>query len=333
MSLRQKFRDFWRRRYYFIVGSLLVFLFLLAFLWPRVVFTIDSGHAGVLFRRFFGGTVTDSVRDEGLQIISPWNKLIIYDVRVQQVEHSFSVISSNGLEVAVTVSIRFKPKVELLGVLHKEVGPDYLQKIVIPEVQALVREVFGQFTPEEMYTTKRSLIEETLQGALGEVGEKYVALDDLLIKSILLPPGLQVAIESKLVEEQRSLEMKFRIERERQEADRKVIEAEGVDQSQEIIARSLTEPLLRYKGIEATVALASSANAKLVVMGSPSGGLPLLFDAGFGGLSTNYLAASLTNRVVTNRFQNTRALPVPRRPMGALTRTNFSAKPLAEPPR
>ncbi|MDD2710443.1 MAG: prohibitin family protein [Verrucomicrobiae bacterium] len=274
-----RFKKRCRKGSIYIIIGLSVMAALATLLYNSIFYTVEGGHAGVVFRRFHGGTVTDTVRVEGIQIIPPWDTLTIYDVRIQQVEHSFPVISNNGLEVMVTVSIRFQPKVELLGTLHKEVGPDYVRKIVIPEVQSLTRSVFGQYSPEEMYTTKRSLIEQTLQGALGEVGEKYVELDDLLIKAIKLPPTIQAAIEARLVEEQRALEMKFRIDRERQEASRKEIEAVGVSKFQHVVGQTISDQLLQYKGIEAALKLAESPNTKVIVVGGKNG-LPVFLDAG-----------------------------------------------------
>ncbi|MHB8522432.1 MAG: prohibitin family protein [Limisphaerales bacterium] len=324
-TFKERMAAWWRRKHFFVIGFFFVAVFVLIYFWPYIFFTIDSGHAGVLFRRFFGGTVTQSVRDEGFQIIPPWDKLIVYDVRVQQMEHFFHVISSNGLDVTITVSIRYHPKIELLGVLHKEVGPEYLQKIVIPEVQALVREVFGQYTPEEMYTTKRSLIEQTLQGALGKIAEKYVVLDDLLIKTIVLPPSIEAAIEAKLVEEQRSLEMKFRIEREKSEAERKVIEAGGVDESQEIIGRSLTDQLLVYKGIEATLALAASQNAKVVVIGGKNG-MPIILDAGFNGSGSGLSGGTnLMSQFLSRKVPPGTPSPSTNQPAASLHSTNYPA--------
>jgi prohibitin 2 len=304
-------RKIWWEKYGVYVNILLfVLAFLVVFLSSRIFHTIKSGEAGVIFKRFGGGTQTQSVRDEGLQIIAPWNTLTIYDVRVQQVEHSFSVLSSNGLTIGVVTSIRYRPKVPYLGVLHKEVGPDYLQKIIIPEVQALIRGVFGQYSPEEIYTTKRSIVQNIVQGALGEIGEKYVALDDLLIKNITLPTAVHAAIESKLVEEQHFLEMRFRIDRQKQEAERMVIEATGVHLFQEIIGETLSDRLLQYKGIEATLELAKSGNAKVVVIGGKNG-LPIILDAGFaeGGPaakpSTNSIYQALREELLKSPFSPT----------------------------
>jgi regulator of protease activity HflC (stomatin/prohibitin superfamily) len=300
-----EFLGWYRRKF----ASVLVIFFLVAFFllyfWQNIFYTIPTGHAGVLFRRFYGGTVTDSVRAEGFQIIPPWDTLTIYDVRIQQIEHSFPVISSNGLTVLVTCSIRYQPKVELLGVLHKEIGPLYLEKIVLPEVQSLIRETFGHFTPEEMYTTKRSLVEQALQSALRNMREEYVELNDLLIKTITLPSHLQAAIEGKLVEEQHVLEMKFRIEREKFEAERKIIEAEGVKAAQALIGQTITDQLLAYKGIEATLKLAESPNAKVVVIGGKNG-LPVILDSGFGQgtLPVSTAAAAVTNQTSTFELQH-----------------------------
>lgn len=273
-------RWYYARRYYLWLSGFAVVVLILAFS-RSIFYNIPAGHAGVVFRHFFGGTQIEEVRDEGLQLIFPWDTLTIYDVRLQQVSHSFAVISREGLEVGINLSVRYRPKIELLGVLHQEVGPEYVEKIVLPEIQALVRITFGEFTPEEMYTTKRTLIEQTLLSAVTQIGDRYLVLDDLLVKEIKLPPVLQKSIESKLVEQQNSLAMEYRIVRERLEAERKVIEAGGVEKFNRTVAPTLTSDLLRYRGIEATLKLAESTNAKVVVVGGAgTQGLPLILDTG-----------------------------------------------------
>lgn len=198
-------------------------------------------------------------------------------MRIQEHAHAFNIISKDGLTIEVVLSIRFHPKVELLGVLHQEVGPDYLNLIVIPEVQALARSTFGAYTPEEMYPTKRTLIEETLSRATSQVSERYVVLDDLLVKEIKLPPLIKTSIEKKRVEQQNALAMSFRIQREEQEVVRKIIEAGGTAKANALLHPTLNEDLLRYRGIDATLQLASSNNAKVIVIGN-NDGLPLILD-------------------------------------------------------
>jgi regulator of protease activity HflC (stomatin/prohibitin superfamily) len=260
--------------------------FFLLCLIPYVVVIVQSGDAGVLYSPLAGGTQTDRTFSEGSHLKWPWDQMYIYNVRISQVQAHYDVLSSNGLTVGVTTSIRYHPRLNLLGLLQKEVGPDYAEKIVIPQVQSLVRRVFGQYTPEEIYTTKRQIIETTLQAAVQEVGENYVTLDALLVLSIELPPTVQNAIQSKLVQQQLSEEMKFRIARETQEKERKLIEAEGIYRYNQKVRESLQSTdgndvysFLKFKGIDATVELAKSPNSKVIVVGA-SDRMPLIMDAG-----------------------------------------------------
>jgi regulator of protease activity HflC (stomatin/prohibitin superfamily) len=258
--------------------------FFLLCLIPYVLVIVHSGEAGVLYSTLAGGTQTDRVYGEGSHLKLPWDVMYIYNVRINQVQTHYDVLSSNGLTVGVMTSIRYHPRLHLLGLLQKEIGPDYAAKIVIPQVQSLVRQVFGQYTPEEIYTTKRSVIETTLEAAVQEVGERYVTLDALLVLSIELPPTVQNAIQSKLVQQQLSEEMKFRISRETQEKERKLIEAEGIQKYNQIVRDSLqstegndVNSLLKYRGIDATLELAKSANTKVIVVGG-SDRMPLIMD-------------------------------------------------------
>jgi regulator of protease activity HflC (stomatin/prohibitin superfamily) len=266
-----------------ITGFFAGFLFLC--LIPYMLVIIHAGEAGVLYSTLAGGTQTDRVYGEGSHLKWPWDIMAIYNVRLNQMEHRFDVISSNGLLVGVTTSIRYRPRLDVLALLHKNIGPNYSAIIVLPQVQALIRRVFGQYTPEEIYTTKRSIIDATLEGAVQEVGERFVSIDNVLVLSIELPPTIQQAIQTKLVAEQASLEMQYRISRETQEKERKLIEAEGIQKYNEIVRASLQSTdgndvtsLLKYRGIDATLELARSPNTKVIVVGA-SDRMPLIMDA------------------------------------------------------
>jgi regulator of protease activity HflC (stomatin/prohibitin superfamily) len=266
-----------------LIATFFTAFFLLSLV-PNVLVIIRSGESGVLYSTLAGGTQTDRIYGEGTHLKWPWDTMYVYNVRVNQVQHRFDVLSINGLIIGVNTSIRFRPKLNVLGLLQKEIGPDYTAKIVIPQVQSLIRRVYGQFTPEEIYTSKRQLIESSLEGAAQEIAERYITLDALLVLSIELPPVVQAAIQAKLVQQQASEEMKFRISRETQEKERKLIEAEGIQRYNQTVRESLqsiagndVNSLLRLRGIDATLSLASSANAKVVVVGA-SDRLPLILD-------------------------------------------------------
>jgi len=260
------------------VVSILLFLFLLVYFWPRVFITVHAGQSGVLYKRFSGGTVVDRLYGEGFHIIFPWNIMTIYDVRYQTVPHDLAILSSKGLKVGVTLSIRYRPETEVLGVLHQVVGPDYLKKIVIPEVEAVLRTVLGQYDAEEIYTTKRGVIREVVNDSLEQVSQRFVKIDDVMITAVELPPKIKGAIEAKLEEQQLAEAYVFKLERETKEAERKRIEASGIRDYNTMIEASLSEKVLKWKGVEATRDLAKSPNAKMIVIGGGKDGLPVILD-------------------------------------------------------
>jgi len=240
--------------------------------------TVESGHRGIVFKPLSGGT-SNEVKGEGMHFIPIWNSIIQYDTRVHEMKEQLSVLSSNGLAIRVDSSLRYRPKIEELFELQTQIGPDYDQKVVGPVVRSAARKVFGRYQPEEIYSTKREEIErhiydEILRGLEG----KHVVVEAILIRDVELPETIKTAIADKLAEEQRSQKMKFTLDKERQEALRKQIEAEGILKYQNIVRQGLSAEYLQYKGIEATERLAGSSNAKVVIVGGGKGGLPLIFQ-------------------------------------------------------
>ncbi|MGQ9863756.1 MAG: prohibitin family protein [Bacteroidia bacterium] len=241
--------------------------------------TIDAGRKGVLFRPWRGGVDTKNVYDEGVHIIAPWNTMVIYDTRLQEQEEVMDVLARNGLSIHVEMSVRYGVIPQELPFLHKEIGPDYAAKIVIPQIRASARKVIGKYFPEELYSTKRETIqEEILHETDSILRAKHIHLDAVLIRSVKLPISIAEAIERKLKQEQEAMEYEFRLQKEQKEAERKRIEALGIKQFQDIVSAGLSEPLLRWKGIEATQALANSPNTKIIIIGSPKTGLPLILE-------------------------------------------------------
>ncbi|SJM93226.1 SPFH domain, Band 7 family protein [Crenothrix polyspora] len=263
-----------RWRASFIV-ALLITAMVLVFFFNRIVISIQSGEAGVLYRRF-SGTETDTIYAEGLYIISPLDTMYIYEVRKQVARHEFDVISNKGLTIHLSLAVRYRPEYELLGVLHQRIGPNYLDRVILPQIESVMRKQLGHYSAEQIYTNEEGLLTNAILTALDEVGRNYVQVEDIIIRSIQLPPDMVSAIEDKLKQEEFMKSYEFRIKTATKEGERLKIEAEAVKTYHNAINESLTEAVLRYKGIEATQKLAASPNAKVVVIGSGKDGLPII---------------------------------------------------------
>ncbi len=256
-----------------IVG---IIVFLIAF-GSSMTKTIDAGHAGVKFKTFSGGVVLDKTYSEGFHLLAPWDKIIVYETRQNEIPESMNVLSSNGLEIQVEVSVWYRPIYEELPKLHARIGKEYVRRIVAPAIRSSTRTVIGRYTPEELYSQDRTLIQEQIYEETRKIlKDKYMDVDRVLIRSIILPASIKNAIEKKLEQEQLSLEYEFKLEKERKEAERLRIEAEGKARANKIISNSLTDKILTEKGIEATKDLAKSQNTKIVVVGNSENGLPLI---------------------------------------------------------
>lgn len=241
--------------------------------------TIEPGHKGVIFRRFGGGIDKDpaNIFDQGFHMIAPWNKLFIYDVRIQEQTEEMDVLAKNGLNIHIDLSFRYFPQPSQIGNLHDEIGTDYANVVVIPEIRSSTRKVIGKYNPEELYSTKREAIQtEIFEKTQIALEKKQITLDAVLIRSVKLPTTIETAIQSKLKQEQLSAEYEFKIDKEKKEAERKRIEAQGIKDFQDIVATGISDKLLRWKGIEATQELANSPNTKIIVIGNQGDGLPLI---------------------------------------------------------
>lgn len=261
-----------------IIISILSLVFVFLVFSERIVIFVDAGESAVLFKRFGGGTQLDRVYGEGIHYIFPWDEMTVYTVRIQHQMKEFEVLSSNGLKIKVHASIRYRPFLDNLPDLHQQVGTDYANRIVFPEVEAVVRQIFGQYLPEDIYSSQKFIIQNTVQNAIFEVSERFADLDELLITRITLPDMIVEAIEQKLEKEQVALGYQFRLDSELLEAERKRIEAAGIRDFQNIISEGLTENYLRFRGIEATLKLAESNNSKIVVIGGGKDGMPIILD-------------------------------------------------------
>lgn len=310
----EKFRKKAKEELSMWVVLLLMLLFVVVYLANRIFITIGPGEAGVLWRRFAGGTVVEDVYSEGMQYIFPWDRMYIYSIRIQQTAHEFDVLTRSGLKIHLLISIRYAPEAQLLGVLHQKVGPDYVQRIVIPEIEAVLRELIGRLEAEEVYTTDQAILEKSLNVAIERVAQRYVNIDNVIIKRIFMPPMVEEAIQQKIQQKHIAEAHRYKIERERLELERKKIEAQGFQQFNQILASSLSEQILRWRGIQAALELATSPNSKVVVIGGRGTEFQLFGDIplGFADESTPLTAPAaspISAPPVGEEFRNTPGEP------------------------
>lgn len=285
-SWRLRLRVAFNELQFYVYTVVVLFLLGLGFLWPRMFITVESGHHAVMYRYFGGGTVTDQIWGEGFHIIPPWDKLTIYESRLQQEMLEFSVLSDEGLDLDIAVSVRFRPYRDQLGYLHQDVGPEYFERLIRPEVEAHVRRTFGSRPAHEIYASSRDVLQELRNVPMlalleqGEASTAYIEIQEIKLVDIDLPEIVKQAIADRYRQEQLKLEYLHRIAREEQEAERKRIEAAGI-RDYNAIAAKISPDLLRWRDIEATRELASSPNSKVVIMGAGGDStVPLLFSLG-----------------------------------------------------
>jgi regulator of protease activity HflC (stomatin/prohibitin superfamily) len=246
-------------------------------LFSKSTVTIGPGEGGVLFETLGDGINTEKTYGEGFQIVAPWNRMIVLKVRQQSISDEMNVLSVNGLEVKVNGTIWYEPEFENLGLLVKTKGEDYERELLDPAINAAARSVVGRYTPEQLYSSKRDVIEQEILDEVQLVlKEQFLSVKRVLVEDVKLPSTIRIAIETKLKQEQESLEYEFRLTKAKKEAQRQKIDAEGKAIANQILSASLTDKILQEKGIDATIELAKSPNSKVVVIGSGKDGLPLI---------------------------------------------------------
>lgn len=259
-----------------LISTFLLLLLVLIFFFDRTVISIQSGQRGVLWRWLGAGTVIDKVYPEGVHLILPFNKMYIYNIRKQQFRDSIDVLTVDGLTVKVKYTIRYYLDPLTLPMLHQSVGQDFVNVAIRPDVRSVVRTLFGQYKPEEIYTSQKAIQLLFSEKSKIHLAARFVKVDDVPIESITLPLSISRAIEEKMVQQQREGEYLYRLSIARKEAERLQVESEGIRIYNETVNKSLTASVLKWEGIRATRELAKSPNAKVVVIGSGQSGLPII---------------------------------------------------------
>lgn len=267
------------RKFLPIIIILVIGIIVIFSLSSSIFYVIESTERAVIFRKFSGGLDKENIIGPGFHVKAPWNDIYKYDVTENQIEETMDVLDKNGLNINVDVTVRFHPMYDSIGEIYETFQKDYIRRLVIPEVRSTVRQVMGRYTSEEIYSTKRPEVEASIKQETATILSapgNNIVMRALLIRSIALPEQIRLAIENKLKQEQEALAYQFRLDKEKSEAERKRIAAEGEAQANDIVNKSLTDKLLKMRGIEATTELANSPNSKVIVIGSGKDGMPLI---------------------------------------------------------
>lgn len=264
------------RRLPFIILGIIAFIVFLT-LSSSLFFTIEATERAIMFYPFGSGLDKENIMGPGVHMKAPWNDYYVYKVNEISSDENMDVLDKNGLSIHVDVTVRYYPIPDKIGFVHEKFTKDYETVLVIPEVRSTVRQVMGRYSAEEIYSTKRAEVETAIRTETENILNKnYVHATAVLIRGIVLPEQIKQAIENKLQQEQEALAYQFRLDKEKSEAERKRIAAEGESRANNIINNSLTDKLLKMRGIEATLELAKSPNSKIIVVGAGKDGLPMI---------------------------------------------------------
>jgi regulator of protease activity HflC (stomatin/prohibitin superfamily) len=248
------------------LGAIIAFL--------QLFTVVPAGTVGVVD---FLGMVSETTLKSGVNFVNPMAKVVDFTVKTQELKETMNVPSKEGLSVQLEISLLYSLDPENASKIYKTVGENYGEIILIPQFRSVVRGITAKYEAKALYTASREVLAHEIKSELEKlVTPRGILVEAAPLRQIVLPAGLTAAIEEKLKSEQESQRMQFVLKREEQEADRKRIEAKGIADFQDIVARGISQQLLQWKGIEATEKLANSPNAKVIVIGSGKDGLPII---------------------------------------------------------
>lgn len=268
-------RSFFHRHRFGICLVVLVLSFLLIMFWDSLVIPIRAGQQGIYWSRFFGGTKNYILLD-GTHLKLPWDEITIYETRISAVSGKVPMLSRDGMQIDVEWVARYQPDAMRIPELHRILGPNYREKIVVPDIISALRQIIGDFTAEDIYThdekTMLDLVEKRVKPQLAHYP---ILLDSVKITRLDLPVDMAKGIVTKLLHKQEMLSYDYRIKSEESEAARKGIEARGIREFEKVSGISL----LRWRALAATTEIAKSPNSKIIIMGTGQNGLPVLLNA------------------------------------------------------
>jgi prohibitin 1 len=257
------------------LGIALAGAVLLILLYASVAY-VPAGNVGVLT---LFGRVTGEVLPEGTHLINPFKGNNTMSIRTQELKETASVPSGEGLVMTLDTSLLFRLSPEKAAEVYQKIGPGFVEVVVEPNMRSAIRSVTAAHNASALYTGGREEVAQKIYDELvRQLSVRGIEVQSVLLRDIQLPPMLKSSIEAKQQAEQDALRMTFVLQKEKQEADRKRIEAQGVRDFQQTVSQGISQQLLEWKGIEATEKLAESSNSKVVIIGNTKNGLPLIME-------------------------------------------------------
>ena len=235
---------------------------------------IPAGHVGV---KDFFGIVSKNVLPPGIHLVFPLTRVVRMSVQTQQIKEVAEVPSQEGLTMELEASLLYRLDPDRAADVYRTVGRDYESTVVEPQIRSAIREITATYDAKALYSSTREKIAQEISDYFAKLTkDRGIVTEAVLLRKIGLPTIVANAIQEKLRREQEAEQMKFVLQKEQQEAERKRIEAQGIADFQRIVAAGISPQLLEWKGIEATEKLALSPNSKIVVIGNPKSGLPII---------------------------------------------------------
>jgi len=255
----------------------LIALVLVAITALNSVACVKTGHVGVVT---MFGRVTGRTMGEGMHLVNPLARVQELNVKTQELKERASVPSKEGLIMGLEASVLYHLQPDRAADVFQKVGVAYSDILLVPTFRSAIRAVTAANTASTLYSDAREAVARQILADLqAQVQPRGLIIENVLLRDLQLPDTLKQAIEAKQQAQQEAQRMEFVLQREKQEAERKRVEAQGIKDFQNIVTEGISEKLLEWKGIEATVELARSSNAKVVVVGNSKTGLPLIFSA------------------------------------------------------
>jgi prohibitin 1 len=237
---------------------------------------VKTGHVGVVA---VFGRVTGQTLSEGIHVVNPTASVTELSIKTQEVKEHASVPSKEGLIMGVEASVLYHLDPARAAEVFRQIGPNYAEVVLQPTFRSAMRAITAGNTAASLYSDARESIARLIQEDVArQVTPRGIVIENVLLRDLQLPDTLKHAIEAKQQAQQEAQRMEFVLQREKQEAERKRVEAAGIKDFQDIVSQGNSEKLLEWKGIEATMELVKSPNSKVIIVGNTKNGLPLIYS-------------------------------------------------------